>query len=263
MILRAAGLVDALFQGLSSHRIRSHLTSRIACLTLILEHLPRVILNCRILKVIYKPIPNLTFFSDHILNKPILFLLVIPSSESSGNASQAFAQHHMTQQHILHAGGYSSQPNSHPSQNSPIVPIVNAHAGQHHLSSLHSNINNNNPLAGPSNAHLPPPPPPKPDPPLLLDEDRLQALQDELVRGTNEYTIEQLEQVNAAIMDTVWRNRNSWDRNMIIDEAKEAMSEVFDDIKEFNALVALGKRQDEEASQRVGNVLNQRLLGLV
>ena len=53
---------------------------------------------------------------------------------------------------------------------------------------------------------------------------------------TKDFTIEQLEQVNAAVMDLIWRHRGSWDRNEIVVEADEALKEVLEDIHEMDQL---------------------------
>ncbi|KAF3904682.1 hypothetical protein ABW21_db0208431 [Orbilia brochopaga] len=80
------------------------------------------------------------------------------------------------------------------------------------------------------------------------------------------FTIEQLEQVNAAIMDLVWRHRGNWDRNEILKEAAEVLEEVLEDVAEMERLMKARKlnwkairREDEEVSY--GDILTSEVEG--
>lgn len=48
-----------------------------------------------------------------------------------------------------------------------------------------------------------------------------------LVKATSGYTVEQLEQVNAALMDHVWKSKTNFNRDEV---AKTAWEEVFEDV---------------------------------
>lgn len=138
----------------------------------------------------------------------------------------------------------SSQPNSHSSQHSvqasPTIPLSRRQQANHQ--------------ATPGPPSLPRPP----DPPLLLDHNTLKAFHRDLVNKTNDFTIEQLEQVNAAIMDLIWKHRNSWDRNDIIVDAEFALKEVLEDIHEMDQFSqrTVGRILGEEAAPKYPNILD-------
>ncbi|KAK6511140.1 hypothetical protein TWF481_000062 [Arthrobotrys musiformis] len=105
--------------------------------------------------------------------------------------------------------------------------------------------------------------PPTPDPPLQLDEEELRNFHRYLVETSGGYTIEQLEQVNAAIMDLVWQYRADWDRNKILREAKEVVKEVVEDIEEMDRLLriskARAKAEEDTRDMSYGDVLTSEL----
>ncbi|KAK6331606.1 hypothetical protein TWF718_002155 [Orbilia javanica] len=102
-----------------------------------------------------------------------------------------------------------------------------------------------------------------PDPPLQLDEDELKNFHEHLVTSSAGYTIEQLEQVNAAIMDLVWQYRADWDRNKILREAKDVVREVTEDIAEMNRLLKISKAraraEEDTRDMSYGDVLTSEL----
>ncbi|RDW27639.1 hypothetical protein B0I72DRAFT_98780 [Yarrowia lipolytica] len=71
-----------------------------------------------------------------------------------------------------------------------------------------------------------PSPPPTPDPPLIVDTKKAQDVVDFLAGNTGELTIEELEQVYAAIIDIIWAHRASWDRNVIINAITAQLDEI-------------------------------------
>ncbi|RVD84862.1 uncharacterized protein DFL_003199 [Arthrobotrys flagrans] len=101
------------------------------------------------------------------------------------------------------------------------------------------------------------------DPPLQLDEDELRNFHIYLVETSEDYTIEQLEQVNAAIMDLVWQYRADWDRNKILREAKEIVKEVVEDIEEMDRLLriskARAKAEEDTRDISYGDVLTSEI----
>ncbi|KAF3912279.1 hypothetical protein AA313_de0203079 [Arthrobotrys entomopaga] len=144
-------------------------------------------------------------------------------------------------------GGYSSG-----SQQSPLVPL----ALRHRMADL----------PGPSLASSAPPilrRPPTPDPPLQLDEEDLNSFHRHLVDVSEGFTIEQLEQVNAAVMDLVWQHRASWDRNEILREAREVIGEVKEDILEMERLNKISKlrykARGDEGEVSYGEVLTSEV----
>lgn len=75
------------------------------------------------------------------------------------------------------------------------------------------------------------------EPKLLLDEVTLLALHGQLVKRTSGLSVEQLEQVNATLMDAVWRHRMKWNRNLVISAVQESFNEVIKDIEEIQAIL--------------------------
>ncbi|KAF3915206.1 hypothetical protein ABW20_dc0107638 [Dactylellina cionopaga] len=171
-----------------------------------------------------------------------------PVASSEGSAPSQFALLGQDFRSTQATGGYSSG-----SQQSPFVPSHLRHIAN---------------LPGPSPTSSAPPilrraaTPEIPDPPLQLDEEELLAFHRLLVDISGGFTIEQLEQVNAAVMDLVWQFRGSWDRNEILREGKEIVREVQDDIMEMERLMKARKgklraREEEEISY--GDVLTSEV----
>ncbi|KAG5359879.1 putative AAA domain-containing protein [Yarrowia sp. C11] len=77
-----------------------------------------------------------------------------------------------------------------------------------------------------------PSPPPSPDPPLIVDAKEAQDVVDFLASNTAELTIEELEQVYAAIIDIIWAHRASWDRNVIINAITAQLDEIVNAFQE-------------------------------
>ncbi|KAB2574252.1 putative AAA domain-containing protein [Lasiodiplodia theobromae] len=71
------------------------------------------------------------------------------------------------------------------------------------------------------------------EPQLILDEAHLARFHDELVHRSSGLSVEQLEQVNAAMMAAVWRDRGEWNRIRVIDCASTAFNETIRDIEEI------------------------------
>lgn len=67
---------------------------------------------------------------------------------------------------------------------------------------------------------------------LVLDRGALASLHERLVRNSSGCSVEQLEQLNAALMDTIWRRRTSWNRSALVAElavrATDVMKEIWD-----------------------------------
>lgn len=81
------------------------------------------------------------------------------------------------------------------------------------------------------NALLNDPEPSPPHPTLIVDEEQLRDLQTRLTFGTQDCSVEELEQINASLMYTIWQNRSDWDRERVatavltvFDETRKAMS---------------------------------------
>lgn len=79
---------------------------------------------------------------------------------------------------------------------------------------------------------LPAPRPPK----LIIDEVHIRSIHHRLCEGTSGYSVEQLEQVNAAMMDAIWKARTLWNRNDVATKALEAFEDVDGDIRELQKM---------------------------
>ncbi|KAF2709633.1 AAA-domain-containing protein [Pleomassaria siparia CBS 279.74] len=124
-----------------------------------------------------------------------------------------------------------------------------------------SQLSNSQPSQGSQQpASMPAPAPPRPgqiasllnnenDPPkLILDEYQLKALHENLVKNTSGCSLEQLEQVNATLMDAIWKRRGEYNRNVVLHEVQEAFNVIITDIEAMQAM--LKPSQDNGQQQR-------------
>lgn len=107
-----------------------------------------------------------------------------------------------------------AQSNSQPSQNSsqpfPVPPLPGPSRQHTAISSL---LNTTEP------------------PQFQLDEVLLGKLHDELVTRSSGLSVEQLEQVNAALMDAVWKEKTLWNRNKVIEAVMNEFNKTMEDIQ--------------------------------
>lgn len=89
-----------------------------------------------------------------------------------------------------------------------------------HRASIHNLLNTNAPADSPA------------DPPYHLDPILSQVLHTELVKRSSGLTVEQLEQVNASIMEAIFNTRGEWNRNIVIEAVKETFNDTIMDIEE-------------------------------
>lgn len=80
---------------------------------------------------------------------------------------------------------------------------------------------------------LPGPRPPK----LTIDEVYISTIHHKLCENTSGYSVEQLEQVNAAMMDAIWRARTLWNRDEVAAKALEAFEYVDENIRELQRML--------------------------
>ena len=78
------------------------------------------------------------------------------------------------------------------------------------------------------NAENAPPPPATRSmtPKLIIDRIQLVTLHEELTRRSSGCSVEQLEQVNAALMEAVWRTRGEWNRQIVVRAVTDAFNAV-------------------------------------
>ncbi|KAI5856965.1 putative AAA family ATPase [Tricharina praecox] len=81
--------------------------------------------------------------------------------------------------------------------------------------------------------------PPPPVPMLKCSAAIMEGVQKKLTQGTSGYNVEQLEQVNAAIMDYVWKSRTNYNREEVARQALEVFNEVNGDIQSLQRTLAV------------------------
>ncbi|KAF2823270.1 AAA-domain-containing protein [Ophiobolus disseminans] len=115
----------------------------------------------------------------------------------------------------------SSQPsNSDPSQSSQQQNAMAAPAAPRHTSNLGTILNDE-----------------EPKPQLVLDEAHLDALHESLVEKSSGCTLEQLEQINAALMDAIWKNRTDYNRNKVVHHVQNAFNTIIVDIQAMQQIL--------------------------
>jgi len=124
----------------------------------------------------------------------------------------------------------SSQPsNSDPSQSSQPQNAMAAPAAPRHMSNLGAILNEE-----------------EPKPLLILDEAQLITLHLWLVKQTSGCSLEQLEQVNATLMDAIWRNRANYNRNQVIHTVQEAFNSIIVDIQAMQEILKWSQEDPED-----------------
>ncbi|OAG40399.1 hypothetical protein AYO21_05299 [Fonsecaea monophora] len=99
-------------------------------------------------------------------------------------------------------------------------------------SQRHSNASRIDDLLNPSSSPRPTSPlSPTSRPNLIqVEEHALENLHTEIADQTSGLSVEQLEQVNSVLMDTIWKTRSEWDRNKVKQSVAEAFNEVMEDM---------------------------------
>ncbi|KAH7078799.1 hypothetical protein BKA63DRAFT_507132 [Paraphoma chrysanthemicola] len=127
----------------------------------------------------------------------------------------------------------SSQPsNSDPSQSSQPPHAMAAPAPPRHTSNLGAILNDE-----------------EPKPQLILDETQLTALHQMLVYKTSGCSLEQLEQINAALMDAIWRHRKDYNRNVVLHKVQDAFNEIIRDIEIMQQILRYSQETPEPETQ--------------
>lgn len=67
---------------------------------------------------------------------------------------------------------------------------------------------------------------------LAIDHDFVTRLHDDVCDRTTGCSVEQLEQVNSVLMDTVWRTRYEWNRSRVAICVAETFNRVLEDMEE-------------------------------
>ena len=136
-------------------------------------------------------------------------------------------------QEVIHQSS-QSQPNSQASQSMAPPPVTHRASGMGIQNLL------NEPSASA------PPAPPAPAPRIILDETALEKLHTELVKRSSGFSVEQLEQVNAALMVAVYETRSEWNRIKVTHKIMEAFNDTVNDIVECQQVLKASQEEEEE-----------------
>ncbi|KAF3004238.1 hypothetical protein E8E13_007437 [Curvularia kusanoi] len=91
---------------------------------------------------------------------------------------------------------------------------------------------------------------PQPEPQVILDEASLDQIHAKLVKSSSGCSLEQLEQINAALMDTIWQHRREYNRNKVITAVAGAFNVIIEDIETMQKILAQSQeRLDDDRQQ--------------
>ncbi|KAF2230676.1 AAA-domain-containing protein [Viridothelium virens] len=148
------------------------------------------------------------------------------ADNSSGAEMPEYSNSSQSQPH----SSQTSQPQQSQAQQPPVVPAFPRN------NSINALLNDPRPASGPSgSAPLGPPSQPQ-HPPLQLNRAYLAELHEELANRSSGLSVEQLEQVNAAIMDAIWKHKMDWNRNNVAVAVQEKFNETIKDIEEVQGI---------------------------
>lgn len=86
---------------------------------------------------------------------------------------------------------------------------------------------------------------PQPQPALILDQRYLAQFLDELVTRSSGLSVEQLEQVFAVLMSSIWQHKAEWNRMSVIDACATAFNEVIVDIESMQRILMSSLETEE------------------
>jgi len=83
-------------------------------------------------------------------------------------------------------------------------------------------------------------------PQLILDEAEIKNLHQQLVERSSGCSVEQLEQINAALMDAIWKTRGEWNRNTVVHMLSSAFNEIITDIEKMQEMLPPSQLKDDD-----------------
>jgi SpoVK/Ycf46/Vps4 family AAA+-type ATPase len=84
------------------------------------------------------------------------------------------------------------------------------------------------------------------EPQLILDEGLLKSLHYQLVERSSGCSVEQLEQINAVLMDTIWKTRGEWNRSKVTQTLEKAFNDVIKDIEYMQTVLASSQFRESD-----------------
>jgi hypothetical protein len=74
-------------------------------------------------------------------------------------------------------------------------------------------------------------------PEFKTDENVINRLHTELAQKSSGLSVEQLEQVNSAIMDAIWKQRGDWDRVKVTRSISTVFNDIVNEIEELQTIL--------------------------
>lgn len=90
---------------------------------------------------------------------------------------------------------------------------------------------------------------PQPEPQLLIEESSVEQLHSLLVSASSGCSLEQLEQVNAALMETIWQHRREYNRNKVASAVAAAFNVIIEDIGKMQQILKQSQEFEDEQQQ--------------
>lgn len=84
----------------------------------------------------------------------------------------------------------------------------------------------------------------------VLDEKALQEFHEQLTERSSGLSVEQLEQVYAALVGVIWNTRTKWNRNIVVMACTEKFNEVIQDIEGVQKVLQSSLEVEEERRER-------------
>ncbi|KAJ4343865.1 TAT-binding protein-like protein 7, AAA ATPase [Didymella glomerata] len=99
---------------------------------------------------------------------------------------------------------------------------------------------------------------PQPEPQVILEEASLMQLHSKLVSSSSGCSLEQLEQVNAALMDTIWAHRREYNRNKVISAVADTFNVIIEDIETMQKILQPSQEFAEQQPMQYALDASQR-----
>lgn len=83
-------------------------------------------------------------------------------------------------------------------------------------------------------------------PRLVVDDRRVVELHEQLTQRTSGCSVEQLEQINTGLMDSIWRMRGEWNRTRVAAQVIETFNEILVDMQSMQEIGSISQKTREQ-----------------
>ncbi|RDW81773.1 chromatin segregase YTA7 [Aspergillus mulundensis] len=83
-------------------------------------------------------------------------------------------------------------------------------------------------------------------PKLIIDHDYVRELHKEMTQRTSGCSVEQLEQINTALMDVLWHTRSDWNRSKVAAGIQHAFNDVLEDMQAVQEIGPISQKTQEQ-----------------